>query len=242
MDTFERISVVTGANRGLGLETCRQLGLRGFHVILASRDLEKGKIAADQLCADKLKITPFELDVANSVHIRKLANFIIDKFGRVDILINNAGILLEPGAPLNMKAASVFDCKKETIMETMETNVYGPMQLCQMLIPIMKRNNYGRIVNVSSGMGQISSMQGGWPAYRISKLSLNALTCIVSSELKGSNILVNSVCPEWVKTDMGGAHAPLTPQKAVLNIVKLATIPDWGPSGRFFRNGVEIPW
>ena len=124
----------------------------------------------------------------------------------------------------------------------METNVFGPVQLCLALVPMMKVNNYGRLVNVSSGMGQLSDMNGGYPGYRISKTALNALTRILADELRDANILVNSVCPGWVKTDMGGPDAPRTPNQGANTIVWLATLPDGGPTGGFFRDRQQIDW
>jgi NAD(P)-dependent dehydrogenase (short-subunit alcohol dehydrogenase family) len=150
------------------------------------------------------------------------------------VLVNNAGIYIDRN--------SVFDTQIDTLQETMETNVYGVLRVTQALIPLMKKQNYGRIVNVSSGAGQLSDMQGGLPGYRISKAALNALTRIFASELQGTNILVNSVCPGWVKTDMGGSNAPLTPEQGVDTIVWLATLVDDSPTGKFFRNRKLIAW
>ena len=130
----------------------------------------------------------------------------------------------------------------DTLRRAMETNVYGPLLLCQALIPLMKKNNYGRIVNMSSGMGQLSDMNGFYPGYRVSKTSLNAITRILTDELLQSNILVNSMCPGWVKTDMGGAGATREVEEGADTAIWLATLPDNGPRGKFFRDRKEIPW
>ena len=233
---MQKVALVTGANRGMGFEVSRQLAKIGMRVILTSRDPEKGQKAAEQLRTEGLEVVYCPLDVTHSESIVSLSQFIREKFGRLDVLINNAGLLID--AP----DISVFDAKVDTVRKTMETNVYGPLQLIQALVPLMKKHNYGRIVNVSSGMGQLTDMNGGYPAYRISKTSLNALTRIFADELQGTQILVNTMCPGWVKTDMGGPGAMLTPEQGVDTMVWLATLPDDGPTGAFFRNRKPIPW
>lgn len=132
--------------------------------------------------------------------------------------------------------------KTGAINRAMTTNVYGPLLMSQALVPLMKKNNYGRVVNISSGLGQLSDMGGGYPAYRISKTAINALTRMFAGELKADNILVNSMCPGWVKTDMGGPDAPRDVQEGADTAVWLATLPDNGPRGKFFRDRQEIPW
>jgi len=233
---MQKIALATGANRGLGFEVSRQLAKLGMQVILTSRDPEKGQKAAEQLRTEGLEVVYCPLDVTNPESIASLSQFIRDKFGRLDVLINNAGLMIDP------PDISGFDAKVDTLRKTMETNVYGPLQLIQALVPLMKEHNYGRIVNVSSGMGQLTDMSGGYPAYRISKTSLNALTRIFADELKGTDILVNSMCPGWVKTDMGGPGATRTPEQGVDTMVWLATLPDDGPTGAFFRDREPIPW
>jgi NAD(P)-dependent dehydrogenase (short-subunit alcohol dehydrogenase family) len=233
---MQKVAVVTGANRGMGFEVSRQLAKIGMRVILTSRDSEKGQKAAEQLRIEGLEVVYCPLDVTNPGSIASLSQFIREKFGRLDVLINNAGLLID--AP----DISVFDAKVDTLRKTMETNVYGPLQLIQALVPLMKEHNYGRIVNVSSGMGQLTDMNGGYPAYRISKTSLNALTRIFADELQDNQILVNTMCPGWVKTDMGGPGATRTPEQGVDTMVWLATLPDGGPTGAFFRDRKPIPW
>ncbi len=238
MNATEKVAVVTGANRGIGFATCRQLAKQGFQVVLTSRDQSKGKAAVDQLQAEGLQVIHHPLEVTNPVSVEQLANFMRQKFGRLEVLVNNAGVLLD----YRDSDGSLFNTKIDTLRETMETNVYGPLRLSQGLVPLMQAHNSGRIVNVSSGAGQLSDMSSGYPAYRISKTALNALTRILADELKGTNILVNSVCPGWVKTDMGGANAPRTPEQGADTIVWLATLPDGGPTGGFWRNRQPIEW
>ncbi|MEA5507372.1 SDR family oxidoreductase [Halotia wernerae UHCC 0503] len=238
MSTTQKVAVVTGGNRGLGFETSRQLAKKGYQVILTSRDEAKGKAAADKLQAEKLDVISHPLDVTNHQSSEQLAEFIRQRFGKLDVLVNNAGIYIDDQASSN----SIFDAKIDTLQQTIETNVYGALQVTQALVPLMKENNYGRIVNISSGMGQLHDMGGGSPAYRISKTALNALTRIFASELKDTNILVNSVCPGWVKTDMGGANASRTPEQGVDTIIWLATSADGNATGGFFRDRQPIDW
>jgi len=233
----QRIAVVTGANRGIGFEICRQLARQpGLRVVLASRDGKKGKAAADRLRGEGLEVDNHKLDVISDSSIRTLADWMADTYKRCDILVNNAGILADP------RGSRVLDSKVETWRDTLETNLVGPLRLIQSLVPLMKQNGYGRIVNVSSGQGQLSDMGVGTPAYRVSKTALNALTRTLAAELKGSGILVNVVCPGWVKTDMGGASAPRTVEQGADTAVWLATLPEDGASGGFFRDRKPIPW
>jgi NAD(P)-dependent dehydrogenase (short-subunit alcohol dehydrogenase family) len=233
----ERIAVVTGANRGIGFEICRQLARQGdIRVVLASRDGKKGKAAADKLRGEGLEVDNHKLDVTSDGSVRTLADWMADTYKRCDILVNNAGILADP------RGSRVLDSRVETWRDAIETNLIGPLRLIQSLVSLMKRQGYGRIVNVSSGQGQLSDMGSGTPAYRVSKTALNALTRTLAAELKGSGVLVNAMCPGWVKTDMGGSSAPRTVEQGADTALWLATLPDDGPSGGFFRDRKPIPW
>ncbi|MGI2906343.1 SDR family oxidoreductase [Tolypothrix sp. VBCCA 56010] len=237
MSTTKKVAVVTGGNRGLGFEASRQLAKLQYQVVLTSRDEAKGKAAAEKLQAENLDVTFHPLDVTSDESSQKLAEFISQQFGKLDVLVNNAGIYID-----EVGNNSVFDAKIDTVQQTIATNVYGVLRVTQALIPLMKKQNYGRIVNVSSGMGQLHDMGGGYTGYRLSKAAVNALTRIFASELQGTNILVNSVCPGWVKTDMGGANATRTPEQGVDTIVWLATHADGGATGGFFRDRKPIDW
>jgi NAD(P)-dependent dehydrogenase (short-subunit alcohol dehydrogenase family) len=232
-----RVAVVTGANRGIGLEICRQLSRRGeIRVVLTSRDESKGRAALKVLRADGLHVDYRQLDVTGEGVAKVLADDLTESYGRCDVLVNNAGVMLDP------RGTRVLDSKLVTYRETLETNFFGPLRLIQALLPLMKKGGYGRIVNVSSGQGQLSDMGSGTPAYRISKTALNALTRTCAAELAGSGILINSMCPGWVKTDMGGASAPRTLSQGADTAVWLATLPKDGPSGGFFRDRKPISW
>jgi len=231
-DVEKRIAVVTGANRGIGLEICRQLAkLGGIHVVLTARDAKKGEAAAKPLGVDF-----HVLDVASEESVRTFALWLESTFKRCDILVNNAGIMADP------RGSRVLDSKVATWHETLETNVIGPLRMVQALVPQMKSGGYGRVVNVSSGQGQLADMGVGTPAYRVSKTALNALTRTLAADLKGSGILVNALCPGWVRSDMGGPSAPRSLEQGADTAVWLATLPANGPTGGFFRDRKPIPW
>jgi len=227
--------LVTGGNRGIGLETCRQLAARGLNVILASRDPDRGAAAVEALAQEGLTLIQHTLDVTRPEEIEAALEFVQSTCGRLEVLVNNAGIYLD-------QQASLLDLDLADVRLTMETNFYGPLRLCRAFAPLMRRQQYGRIVNVSSGYGALSEMGAGAPAYSISKAALNALTCILADELRGGDIKVNAACPGWVHTQMGGPEAPRTPAEGADTIVWLATLPARGPSGGFFRDRRRIPW
>jgi len=237
MTDERKVALVTGANRGLGLETCRRLAQQGYKVILTSRDEMKGKQAVAALAEEGVEVDFHLLDVTDSGSIQLLDAFIRREYKRLDVLVNNAGVFLDKG-----DGSSVFKVATSTIRSTMEVNVFGPLMLIQMFVPLMKEQGYGRVVNVTSGMGQLSEMGGEYTAYRISKTALNALTRIVAAEIGDANVLVNAVCPGWVKTDMGGPNAHREVEEGVDTIVWLATLPDGAPTGKIFRDRKEIPW
>ena len=234
---MDRVALVTGANRGIGFEIARQLAEIGNRVILGARNLAQGEAAAKTLASNDVKAFAAELDVTDEATIEKITRKIDLDFGRLDILVNNAGILID-------ETDLPSETAPQTTRTTLETNLLGPWRLCQALIPMMKRNNYGRIVNVSSGAGALSEMSDSLyaPAYSISKTALNALTIMFASELRGSNILVNAICPGWVRTDMGGTSAPRSAKEGADTAVWLATLPDDGPTGGFFRDRSKIEW
>jgi NAD(P)-dependent dehydrogenase (short-subunit alcohol dehydrogenase family) len=231
----EQFALVTGGNRGIGLETCRQLATRGVNVLLASRDPDRGAAAVEALARDGLTLVQCTLDVTQPEDIKLALEFVQSTCGRLDVLVNNAGVYLD-------EQTSILDLSQTDFRLTMETNFYGPLSLCRAFAPLMRRQRYGRIVNVSSGYGALSEMGAGAPAYSISKAALNALTCVLADELRGGDIKVNAACPGWVHTDMGGPAAPRTPAEGADTIVWLATLPARGPSGGFFRDRRRIAW
>ena len=236
-----KIALVTGANRGLGFETSRQLAMKGFKVYMGVRNPDKGIVAADILRSEGLDVEAVAMDVTKTQSIRNFVNFLREKNESLDVIINNAGVFLESEGPRDNSTASVFKVDPIIILKTIETNTMGPLKLLQALIPLMQEKGEGRIINISSGMGSLTEMGGFWPGYRISKTALNALTKIMASELSATNIKVNSVCPGWVKTDMGGAEAPRSVEKGVETTIWLATTKQ-SPNGCFFRDKKEIAW
>lgn len=234
MEQEARIALVTGANRGIGLEVCRQLAQQGYTVILGARDLHKGEQAAASLIERGLSIVAHALDVTDPASIDALATDLEQRYGRLDVLVNNAAILYDTW----QRAASA---DLAVVHEALETNTFGPWRMCQAFLPLLRRSGHARIVNVSSEAGSLASMGAGTPAYNLSKAALNALTRMLAAELRSSDILVNAVCPGWVATDMGGSGGRPVSEGAA-SVVWAATLPDNGPSGGFFRDGRALPW
>ena len=264
--------LVTGGNRGIGLEICRQLDALGHTVILGSRDFEKGLNAVQNL-SNKLIVK--QLDVTDEQSIQAVFRFARDEFGHLDVLINNAGInssssegkksllrqakgALEehiPGvrnltsriipvlqnAGMISKHGDVADVSLNEADQVMETNLYGPWRMIQVFLPLLEKSDNGRIINISSGMGELNRLAGDYSAYRMSKAGLNALTIMFARELERKEISVNAMCPGWVKTDMGGPNATRSVSQGADTAVWLATEPEI-PSGRFFRDRAVINW
>jgi NAD(P)-dependent dehydrogenase (short-subunit alcohol dehydrogenase family) len=229
------VALVTGANRGIGREVARQLAERGYEVLLSARDGEKARVAAEELAqATGAAVRPLQLDVADPDSIAKAAVALADQPGRLDVLVNNAGIGSDFGVA---GVAPDFDA----IGRTLETNFYGAYRLTIAVLDLLRASEHPRIVNVSSGMGGVAEM-GGWsPGYRVSKAALNAMTRILATELGDSGFLVNSACPGFVNTDMGGQFgAKKSVQDGAAGVVWLATLPDDGPTGGFFRDGQPV--
>jgi NAD(P)-dependent dehydrogenase (short-subunit alcohol dehydrogenase family) len=222
------VALVTGANRGIGLEVCRQFARLGFTVLLGARDAGRGGRASRQLGGGP--VSPVVLDVADDASVRAAAAGI----ERLDVLVNNAAILYDTWQ-------HGVDADLDQVHEAFETNLLGAWRVTQAVLPLLRASPAGRIVNVSSGAGALHDMGGGTPAYRTSKAALNALTRIFAAELRGDGILVNAICPGWVATDMGGAGGRPVADGAA-GIVWAATLPEDGPTGGFFRDGRPIAW
>jgi NAD(P)-dependent dehydrogenase (short-subunit alcohol dehydrogenase family) len=229
------VALVTGANRGIGREVARQLAAKGFEVIASARDGEKARQAAEQLAAgDGAAVSPLTLDVSSPESIAAATEQLHRSPGRLDVLVNNAGVGTDWGV-------SGTDPDFDAIGAALQTNLYGAYRLTVALLDLLRVSEHARVVNVSSGMGGVAEM-GGWsPGYRISKAALNAMTRILSTELKDEGVLVNSACPGFVNTDMGGQFGAKKPvEDGAAGIVWLATLPDDGPTGGFFRDGKPI--
>jgi NAD(P)-dependent dehydrogenase (short-subunit alcohol dehydrogenase family) len=230
------IALVSGGNRGIGLEVVRQLAAIGHTVILASRDPAKGDAAARTIHGSHPgRVIPLRLDVTDPTSVERLARDVDQQFGALHVLVNSAAVHYDA-----WQSATTADIEG-VVREAFETNVLGAWRLIRASVPLMQRNRWGRIVNVSSGAGAISSMGAGTPAYSTTKAALNALTKVVAAELRGGGILVNAVCPGWVATDMGGPGGRPVRDGAA-GIVWAATLPDDGPTGGFFRDQQPISW
>lgn len=223
------ISLVTGANRGIGREVCRQLAELGHTVILTARDPGAAGAAAQAVRAE-----PMRLDVTDRASVADAAQWTRQRYGKLDVLVNNAAITYD-----TWQRAVTADLA--VVREAAETNLYGPWLMVQEFLPLLRNSDHPRIVNVSSEAASLAGMGGGTPAYTASKVALNALTRMLADELRRDRILVNAVCPGWVATDMGGPGGRPVAEGAA-SVVWAATLPDSGPTGGFFRDGRPLPW
>jgi NAD(P)-dependent dehydrogenase (short-subunit alcohol dehydrogenase family) len=228
-----KIALITGGNRGIGFEICRQLAKNEFHVILTARDVKKGELATEKLVNLNLKVEFHRLDVTNTRDIDEIENYVRKTYNKLDVLVNNAGISIDKGA-------SILNVEMETVRKTLETNLIGPFRLSQAFISLLKDSGDGRIINVSSGMGAFSSGFSGAPAYSISKTALNALTFKMSLRLP-KKIKVYSMTPGWTRTDMGGSSAPRSVEQGADTVLWLATASNV-TSGKFYMDREEISW
>ncbi len=246
-----KIAMVTGANRGLGFEISRQLGKKGITVLMGARNSEKGEQAAKTLRGEGLETHAIALEVTDSASIASAVERIRSDFGKVDVLVNNAAVLLDIGIQPS-------DVKEEMLRSTFEVNFFGPYRLTQQLVPLLKKSRRGRIVNLGTQVASLNQLadpnsplrEDICPAYQTSKTALNAMTLVFAKELKEFGIKINSVCPGWVMTDMrhddlpdyGDAVRPMSPQEAVEKLIWLTELPDDGPTGGFFSEGRSVPW
>lgn len=233
---MSKVALVTGANKGIGFAAAHELAKQGFHVLVAARDTERGEEAAAKIKADGLDADFLTLDVTDEDSIRAAALEIGENFGGLDVLVNNAAI--------NDGESDVRELSIEKLQRVLETNVYGPLLVTQAFWPLLERGEDARVINVSSGMGRLHDMKNDQPAYSLSKTALNALTrqfADLGAGENGAKISVNSICPGWVKTDMGGQEAPRTPAQGASIIVKLATMEN-PPSGGYLNEDGDINW
>lgn len=233
----ERVVVITGASRGLGRAAAHELATRpGWRVVATARRVGDLDGLAAKLALSGHVIEAQALDVNDDGSVTSLRDWLAARFGRLDVLINNAGVMLD------RYSTSVLEVPLAIVRETLETNLIGVLRVTQSLMPLIRASEAGRIVNLASGLGQLAEMEAGVPAYRLSKTALNALTRILAAETEGTPIKVNSVCPGWCRTDLGGSEAPKSPEEGIDSVLWLATLPDYGPSGGFFRDRQPIAW
>ena len=249
MHIEKRVAVVTGSHKGLGLEIATKLAkVEDIQVIISSRGESEGLEAQKKLGQKGLEVDYYKLDVTAESSVTEFVNFVRQKYSRADILVNNAGV----NPAKQTEEGSILTSKTDTILSTFAVNTVGTLRICQALIPMMKERNYGRIVNVSTEMASMSQLVSDAypisPSYRLSKIGLNGLTCLLAKDLKGTNILVNSYSPGWMKTDMGAADAPFTPEEGAETALYLALLPDDGSQGGFFAEmrkfggPIPLPW
>ena len=227
-----RLALVTGANRGLGLEVCRQLAMKGLRVVLTARDPRAGEGAAARLSREGLDVRFDTLDVAEPRSIDRCADRLEAAGEPIGVLVNNAGIY---------PSGRVLTAPPAAFRDAFETHLFGPLHLCRRFVPAMIRAGYGRVVNVSSGYGAFAEGLEGPAAYSVSKAALNALTLKLATEVRG-DVKVNAVCPGWVRTRMGGPSAELSVAEGADTIVWLATLPRRGPNGGLFRKRRKVRW
>ena len=231
-----KIAIVTGGNRGLGREIARQLVRADMHVVIGVRRQESLEEALEAFDREGGNVAGHLLDVVDTHSVQRFVQQVEKEHGAPSVLVNNAGVYPES------RAAKVEDTPTSLWRETFETNLFGAVRMCREVVPLMRRLRYGRIVNVSSGLGQLHQMGAGSPAYRVSKAALNALTATLAAEVADAGILVNSMSPGWVRTDMGGDMAPRSVEEGADTAVWLAQLPSNGPTGQFFRDRETIPW
>lgn len=234
-EEMKRIALTTGANRGIGLETAQQLARRGFHVVIAARDDASGGKAADVVAAEGGSAEFLSLDVSSSESIRKAASEFAAIADRLNVLVNNAGIYPDEGQ-------SILTIARDRMADTFHTNTFGPLEVTQAFLPYLRRAKSARVINVSSGYGQLDDLSPGVPSYCLSKLALNGLTIMLAKALESDHIAVNSMCPGWVRTDMGGPNAARSLEEGADTIVWLADEAPHRLTGKFFRDREEIAW
>jgi NAD(P)-dependent dehydrogenase (short-subunit alcohol dehydrogenase family) len=234
-DETQRVALITGANRGIGREAARQLARRGFHVIIAARDEEKGQQAAESIRTCGGKATSLPLDVTRSDSIRAAAARFEATADHLDVLINNAGVYPDEGL-------TVLTLSWDRLAQTFQTNTFGPLEVTQAFLPHLRKSAAARVVNVSSGYGQLEGLSPDVPSYCLSKLALNGLTIMLADALRADRVAVNSVCPGWVRTDTGGPNATRSVEEGADTAVWLADEAPHELTGKFFRDRREIPW
>lgn len=243
---MKKVALITGANRGIGLETARQLGKKDITVLVAARTLDKAKTAADTLTADGIDAHPIQLDVNSKEDISRTVTYIDTAYGKLDILVNNAGIIQGEG----FGGDSTLEVKYDDLLATFTTNLFAVVNLTQRLLPLIRKSEAGRIVNLSSVLASLTMHADSKSpiynsrsfAYNASKAALNQFTIHLAASLADTNIKVNSVHPGWVKTDLGGVEAPMSVKVGAKTSVDMALLDDNGPTGKYMHLGKELPW
>jgi NAD(P)-dependent dehydrogenase (short-subunit alcohol dehydrogenase family) len=245
-EQVKKVALITGGNKGIGLETGRQLGKLGITILVASRDLARGEVAATELKGEGIDARAVKLDVVSESDVNATVAWVEKEYGHLDILVNNAGVLIDKNRSKN----STSTTSQEILRDTFETNLFAVVAVTQAFLPLLRKSDAGRIVNLSSILGSLTyHATPGSPiydaktfAYDTSKAALNSFTIHLAHELKDTKIKVNSAHPGWVKTEMGGEGAMMELTDGAKTSVELATLPEDGPSGGFFHMGETLPW
>jgi NAD(P)-dependent dehydrogenase (short-subunit alcohol dehydrogenase family) len=231
-----RIALVTGANRGIGFEVARQLGRQGYHVLMTGRDADKIARAAHTLAAENLNVAPLQIDIADPSSIKAAAAKVSRDYTHLDVLVNNAAIYY-------MERRKATNADLSLAQAAVQTNVLGAWHMALAFLPLLRKGTHARIVNVSSESGSLAHMQTSYDSaiYSMTKAALNAVTRMLAVDLRADGILVNSICPGWVDTEMGGPGGRPIPDGAA-SVVWAVNLPDDGPTGGFFQDGRPLPW
>jgi NAD(P)-dependent dehydrogenase (short-subunit alcohol dehydrogenase family) len=232
-----KIALVTGANRGMGHAASKKLASLNYHVIMVGRNEQDLNEKVQNLKSIDLSVEAYVADILSDKDTDKLVNYVSEKFGYLDVLINNAGIYIEESID-----STNFERSDDVMRKTFDINTMGPYRLMRGLIPLMLKHGYGRVVNVSSGLGSFNGASTSCPAYCVSKAALNMLTNLFGSQVTGTNVKVNAINPGWVKTDMGGAGATRSIEQGIMGMIWAATLDEDGPNGGFFLDGKPINW
>jgi NAD(P)-dependent dehydrogenase (short-subunit alcohol dehydrogenase family) len=235
LDQTQRVALITGSNRGIGLETARQLAGRGFHVVIAARDERSGRQAAESIQAEGGKATFLSMDVSSSNSIGSAARQFSSNADHLNVLINNAGVYPDQGL-------TILTVPRDRVAKTFQTNAFGPLEVTQAFLPYLRRATSARVINVSSGYGQLEGLSADVPSYCLSKLALNGLTIMLAEALQADRIAVNAMCPGWVRTDMGGPGATRSVPEGADTAVWLADEAPHELTGKMFRDRQQIPW
>ena len=235
----KKTALVTGGNRGIGFAICQGLLTAGFDVFLAARNQEKGQAAVDKLSTDNNSVQLVELDLAEDQSINNAVNSVSQITDSLAVLVNNAGIYPDLRGS---KGVNILTVSRDLLIKSMNTNAFSPIVITQAFLPLLEKANNPKVINVSSGNGQLDGLSADVPSYSLSKLALNGATILLADALQAKNIAVYAMCPGWVKTDMGGASAPRTPEQGADTAIWLATEGTMSESGKFFRNRSEQPY
>ncbi|MEB3355964.1 MAG: SDR family oxidoreductase [Synechococcales bacterium] len=235
LDSHNKTALVTGGNRGIGFAICQGLLKAGFNVFMGSRSLEKGKAAAAKLDPSGSNIQVLELDVADDQSIQQAFNRLSQQCDRLDVLVNNAGIYPD-------SEVDILTISRDLLMQTLDVNTFSMIRTVQAFLPLLKKAESARVINYSSGYGQLAGLSANVPSYCLSKLAVNGATIMLADALRSRDIVVNAVDPGWVETDMGGASAPRTPEQGADTAIWLATKASLSESGKLWHDRQVVPY